>query len=157
MLIPAATCYTLILPQIHTSCDHGVPHADRAQVTRTHTCGSIKQPRGLLMITSIMRLLIPGANFTSRGRFQREALCVCVHLYEETWTHPSTGTKKKNSAATLHSFHNVIFVLSQHSQSGLWSCFDMWLTSCCAMSHRAINLLFLCKKWLEAIISYDSW
>lgn len=95
MLIPAATCYTLILPQIHTSCDHGVPHADRAQVTRTHTCGSIKQLRGLLMITSIMRLLIPGANFTSRGRFQREALCVCVHLYEETWTHPSTGTKKK--------------------------------------------------------------
>lgn len=61
----------------------------------------------------------PRANSTSRGRFQREAPYVCVHLYEETWTHPSTGTKKKNSAPTLHSFHNVIFVLSQHSQSGL--------------------------------------
>ncbi len=67
----------------------------------------------------------PGANSTGRGRFQREAVCVSLSapVNEETWTHPSTGTK--HSTPTLHSFHNAIFVLSQHSQGGLWSCLDM--------------------------------
>lgn len=83
----------------------------------------MKQPRALFNDILYHKTAEPGANSAGRGRFQRKAACVRVSLSapvnEETQTHPSTGTKHR--ASTLHSFHNVIFVLGQHSHSGLWS------------------------------------
>lgn len=108
---------------------------------------STKQLRSLLMISSVIRLLSPGQTPLVRGD-SREKPCVYVCLStpanEGTQTHPPTGIQ--HIAPTLPSFHNAIFVLSQHSQSGLWNCLNMRLRSSCPVLHCVLNLLFLRKK-----------
>lgn len=76
------------------------------------------------MISSIIRLLSPGQTLpVGEDSRERPRVSLSTPVKEETQAHPSTGTEHR--APTLHSFHNVIFVLSQHSRSGLWSRLDV--------------------------------
>lgn len=111
---PAATPsrFTIILTNIQlcSLCEHTSSFC-------AQSCGRYKAAE--LILSSIIRLQSPGQT-PLVGEDSRQRPCVCVSvclptpLYEETQTHPPTGTK--HIMPTRHFFHGSIFVLSQHSQ-----------------------------------------